>query len=70
VTHPAPGDPDFPSIAALVGNVDIHAAKYTATVKAQHGRIEWILDMHEMFLDRIRRFFLVSYFFHLIKNME
>jgi eukaryotic translation initiation factor 2C len=57
VTHPAPGDTDFPSIAALVGNVDINAVKYTASVRVQMGRMEEIFDMTTMAEERIRQFY-------------
>lgn len=56
VTHPAPGDTGSPSISALVGNIDPDATRYTATVRAQHHRTEWIEEMGEMFAERLAHF--------------
>lgn len=56
VTHPAPGDTESPSISALVGNIDLDATRFTATVRAQTHRTEWIEAMEEMFDDRLKHF--------------
>ncbi|KAI1700368.1 piwi domain-containing protein [Ditylenchus destructor] len=58
VTHPAPGDSEFPSISAVVGNIDVMATKYTASVRTQFSRTEGIdIDvMAEMCEERIRSF--------------
>uniref|UniRef100_A0A915LY55 Uncharacterized protein n=1 Tax=Meloidogyne javanica TaxID=6303 RepID=A0A915LY55_MELJA len=64
VTHPAPGDTLSPSISALVGNIDLNATRFTATVRAQHHRTEWIEDMGEMFSERLVHFQKGSKLFH------
>uniref|UniRef100_A0A1I8BI44 Piwi domain-containing protein n=1 Tax=Meloidogyne hapla TaxID=6305 RepID=A0A1I8BI44_MELHA len=64
VTHPAPGDTLSPSISALVGNIDLNATRFTATVRAQHHRTEWIEDMGEMFNERLIHFQKGSKLFH------
>ena len=69
VTHPAPGDSHSPSISALVGNIDVDATRldldksratffhrYTATVRAQHRRTEWIQNMQSMVVERLKHF--------------
>ncbi|KAI1702280.1 piwi domain-containing protein [Ditylenchus destructor] len=58
VTHPAPGDTEFPSISAVVGNIDVRATQYTASVRTQFSRTEGIDKdvMAEMCEERIRSF--------------
>uniref|UniRef100_A0A915DUQ1 Piwi domain-containing protein n=1 Tax=Ditylenchus dipsaci TaxID=166011 RepID=A0A915DUQ1_9BILA len=56
VTHPPQGDTEFPSISSLVGNVDVEASKYVASVRVQIERTEWINDMKEMSKERIDDF--------------
>ncbi|KAI1704908.1 piwi domain-containing protein [Ditylenchus destructor] len=58
VTHPPPGDTEFPSISAVVGNIDVKATQYTASVRTQFSRTEGIdIDvMAEMCDERIRSF--------------
>jgi len=47
VMHPPPGV-NRPSYTAIIGSVDSHTAKYTATSRAQTGKQEIINDMKEM----------------------
>ncbi|CAG0913278.1 unnamed protein product, partial [Notodromas monacha] len=55
VTHPAPGS-DQPSIAAIVGSVDLVGMKYTADIRVQGSRVEFIGDMKEVMRKRLQEF--------------
>ncbi|KAF2023742.1 Piwi-domain-containing protein [Setomelanomma holmii] len=52
VTHPLKGSAD-PSIAAVVGSVDDHLAKYPGSVRYQEGGTEIIDGAKAMFLERL-----------------
>ncbi|KAK5809212.1 Piwi domain-containing protein [Linnemannia elongata] len=57
VSHPPPGDTTHPSIAALVGSMDAHAARYAATVRVQTARTEMIADLRGMAVELLRSFY-------------
>lgn len=70
VTHPAPGDSEFLSVAAAVGNLDIDGAEYGATVRIQRSRCEEVLDIGNMFAERARAFKSVCFIkFDLTNNL-
>ncbi|KHJ44332.1 piwi domain protein [Trichuris suis] len=56
VTHPHVADRDSPSIAAVVGNVDVNCAEYAASIRVQPNRRESILYLEDEFRERIRAF--------------
>ncbi|KFD69711.1 hypothetical protein M514_18096 [Trichuris suis] len=56
VTHPHVADRDSPSIAAVVGNVDVNCAEYAASIRVQPNRWESILYLEDEFRERIRAF--------------
>ncbi|KHJ46943.1 piwi domain protein [Trichuris suis] len=56
VTHPHVADRDSPSIAAVVGNVDVNCAEYAASIRVQPNRWESILYLEDEFRGRIRAF--------------
>ncbi|KAF9539398.1 Eukaryotic translation initiation factor 2C [Mortierella hygrophila] len=57
VSHPQLGDTTHPSIAALVGSVDAHAARYAATVRVQAARTEMIADLKGMTVELLKSFY-------------
>jgi eukaryotic translation initiation factor 2C len=48
VSHPAPGSTN-PSIAAVMGSVDLLGVRYYADVRVQPCRMEFIQDMKTIF---------------------
>ncbi|KFD48363.1 hypothetical protein M513_10775 [Trichuris suis] len=56
VTHPHVADRESPSIAAVVGNVDVNCAEYAASIRVQPNRRESILYLEDEFRERIRAF--------------
>lgn len=56
VTHPGIGEADKPSIAAVVGSMDIKLSRYAASVRVQGPRIEIIEDMKAMAKEQIQHF--------------
>ena len=48
VTHPAPGSAQ-PSIAAVMGSVDVNGVRYFTDVRVQPCRLEFIKDMKTIF---------------------
>ena len=50
VTHPAPGSHERPSVAAIVGSVDLEGMRYTADIRVQGSRVEYIGDMKEVMM--------------------
>ncbi|KAF9096333.1 eukaryotic translation initiation factor 2C, 2 [Mortierella sp. GBA35] len=53
VSHPQPGDNIRPSIASLVGSMDLKAARYAATT----ARSETIADLGDMIIEFLRCFY-------------
>ncbi|EGT49576.1 hypothetical protein CAEBREN_20222 [Caenorhabditis brenneri] len=57
ITHPPAGDSRKPSVAAVVGSMDAHPSKYSATVRVQPNRKEIILDLASMVQELLLQFF-------------
>lgn len=57
VTHPPAGDNKKPSIAAVVGSMDAHPARYAATVRVQQHRQEIIQDLSNMVRELMIQFY-------------
>lgn len=63
VTHPPAGDNKKPSIAAVVGSMDGHPSRYSATVRVQQHRQEIIQGMqiaeriHSPFIQKKKQLF-------------
>ncbi|XP_012942742.1 protein argonaute-1 [Aplysia californica] len=57
VTHPPAGDTLKPSIAAVVGSMDAHPSRYSATVRIQEHRQEIIRDLATMVKDLLIQFY-------------
>jgi eukaryotic translation initiation factor 2C len=57
VTHPPAGDTSKPSIAAVVGSMDAHPSRYSATVRVQQHRQEIIHDLSIMVKDLLVQFY-------------
>ena len=56
VTHPGIGETNKPSIAAVVGSMDIKLSRYAASVRVQGSRVEIIQDMKAMAKEQIQYF--------------
>lgn len=56
VTHPGIGEIDKPSIAAVVGSMDIKLSRYAASVRVQGSRVEIIDDLKAMFKEQVQHF--------------
>ncbi|XP_013401234.1 protein argonaute-2-like [Lingula anatina] len=57
VTHPPAGDMLKPSIAAVVGSMDAHPSRYSATVRVQQHRQEIIQDLAQMVKELLIQFY-------------
>ncbi|TPX63495.1 hypothetical protein SpCBS45565_g06583 [Spizellomyces sp. 'palustris'] len=57
VTHPAPGDHNKPSIAAIVGSMDAQCSRYAAAIRVQKGRQEIIKDLGGAVVELLRTFY-------------
>jgi len=57
VTHPAPGDTERPSIAALCASMDAKASRYAASIRVQTGRTEIIADLANMVKELLKTFY-------------
>ncbi|XP_064651862.1 protein argonaute-2-like isoform X2 [Lineus longissimus] len=57
VTHPPAGDASKPSIAAVVGSMDAHPSRYSATVRIQQHRQEIIQDLSTMVKELLIQFY-------------
>uniref|UniRef100_A0A1B0CSD2 Protein argonaute-1 n=1 Tax=Lutzomyia longipalpis TaxID=7200 RepID=A0A1B0CSD2_LUTLO len=57
VTHPPAGDNKKPSIAAVVGSMDGHPSRYSATVRVQEHRQEIIQDLSNMVRELLIMFY-------------
>uniref|UniRef100_A0A5S6QUJ1 Piwi domain-containing protein n=1 Tax=Trichuris muris TaxID=70415 RepID=A0A5S6QUJ1_TRIMR len=56
VTHPPVGDTISPSIAAVVGNLDLACAVYASSIRVQPNRREAVLYLEDQYRERIKRF--------------
>lgn len=57
VTHPPAGDASKPSIAAVVGSMDAHPSRYSATVRVQQHRQEIIQELASMVKELLIQFY-------------
>ncbi|KAI8591999.1 Piwi domain-containing protein [Geranomyces variabilis] len=57
VTHPAPGDHNKPSIAAIVASMDAQCSRYAAAIRVQKGRQELIRDLQGASVELLRTFY-------------
>ncbi|CAB5215692.1 Piwi-domain-containing protein [Rhizophagus irregularis] len=57
VTHPAPGEQNTPSIAAVTASMDAKASRYAASIRIQSGRQEVIGDLAEMVKELLKTFY-------------
>lgn len=57
VTHPPAGDNKKPSIAAVVGSMDAHPSRYSATVRVQQHRQEIIQELSSMVRELLIMFY-------------
>ncbi|KAI8098878.1 Piwi domain-containing protein [Halteromyces radiatus] len=57
VTHPAPGDMNRPSVAALTASMDSYASRYASTVRVQANRTEIIADLANMVKELLKTFY-------------
>uniref|UniRef100_H2YUA1 Argonaute RISC catalytic component 2 n=1 Tax=Ciona savignyi TaxID=51511 RepID=H2YUA1_CIOSA len=62
VTHPPAGDTRKPSIAAVVGSMDAHPSRYSATVRVQQHREEIIRDLAVMVRDLMVEFYKATHY--------
>ncbi|KRZ13011.1 putative protein tag-76 [Trichinella zimbabwensis] len=60
VVHPSAAETHLPSIAAIVGNVDISVTKFHASVKIQPAKQELITGFVDQFLERLVEYFHVN----------
>ncbi|KAL1235087.1 hypothetical protein TSPI_01671 [Trichinella spiralis] len=56
VVHPSAVETYLPSVAAVVGNVDVTVTKFKASVKIQSARQELITDFVDQFSERIMEY--------------
>ncbi|CAE1331422.1 ELF2C [Acanthosepion pharaonis] len=57
VTHPPAGDATKPSIAAVVGSMDGHPSRYSASVRVQQHRQDIIKELSHMVKDLLMEFY-------------
>ncbi|RCI01857.1 eukaryotic translation initiation factor 2C, 3 [Rhizopus stolonifer] len=57
VTHPAAGDMNRPSVAALVGSMDARASRYASAIRVQANRTEIIADLANMVKELLKCFY-------------
>ncbi|ESO02016.1 hypothetical protein HELRODRAFT_65165 [Helobdella robusta] len=62
VTHPPAGDRSKPSIAAVVGSMDAHPSRYSATVRIQQHRQEVIQELSAMVKELLIQFYRSTHF--------
>ncbi|XP_076050317.1 protein argonaute-2-like [Oratosquilla oratoria] len=58
VNHPPAGDRSTPSLAAVVGSMDRFASQYSVEVRSQECRKEVIVDLEEMTMSLLKKFFI------------
>ncbi|CAO3652743.1 unnamed protein product [Cunninghamella echinulata] len=57
VTHPAPGDMNRPSVAALTASMDAFASRYGSAIRVQANRTEIIADLANMVRELLKNFY-------------
>lgn len=57
VTHPAPGDMNRPSVAALTASMDAYASRYGSAIRVQANRTEIIADLANMVRELLKNFY-------------
>ncbi|KAI9489904.1 Piwi domain-containing protein [Zychaea mexicana] len=57
VTHPAPGDVNRPSIAAVTASMDARATNYSSEIRVQSSRTEIITDLSDMVKEQLKKFY-------------
>ncbi|KAI9272608.1 Piwi domain-containing protein [Sporodiniella umbellata] len=57
VTHPAPGDMNRPSVAALCASMDARASRYASAIRVQANRTEIIADLANMVKELLKAFY-------------
>lgn len=57
VTHPAPGDMNRPSVAAVTASMDARASRYASAIRVQANRIEIIADLGNMVKELLKSFY-------------
>ncbi|RCH92328.1 Eukaryotic translation initiation factor 2C [Rhizopus azygosporus] len=60
VTHPAPGDMNRPSVAALCASMDARASRYASAIRVQANRTEIIADLANMVKELLKTFYQAS----------
>jgi len=57
VTHPAPGDMNRPSVAAVTASLDARASRYASAIRVQANRTEIIADLANMIKELLKSFY-------------
>ncbi|KAI8986394.1 Piwi domain-containing protein [Pilobolus umbonatus] len=57
VTHPAPGDMNRPSVAAVTASLDSRASRYASAIRVQANRTEIIADLANMIKELLKSFY-------------
>ena len=57
VTHPAPGDMNRPSVAAVTASMDARASRYASAIRVQTNRHEIIADLANMVKELLKSFY-------------
>lgn len=57
VTHPAPGDMNRPSVAAVTASMDARASRYASAIRVQANRTEMIADLGNMVKELLKSFY-------------
>ncbi|KAI9498874.1 Piwi domain-containing protein [Zychaea mexicana] len=57
VTHPAPGDLNRPSVAAVTASMDARASRYASAIRVQANRTEIIADLANMVKELLKSFY-------------
>jgi hypothetical protein len=57
VTHPAPGDFNRPSVAAVTASMDARASRYASAIRVQTNRTEIIADLGSMVKELLKSFY-------------
>ncbi|KAI8371592.1 Piwi domain-containing protein [Radiomyces spectabilis] len=57
VTHPAPGETNRPSIAAVTASMDARASRYASAIRVQANRTEIVADLANMVKELLKNFY-------------
>eukprot|EP00842_Homolaphlyctis_polyrhiza_P005960 jgi/Hompol1/6365/HPOL_004951-RA len=57
ITHPVMGSSSSQSIAAVVGSMDAQCSRYSASIRVQRGRNEYIQDLSSMIIELLKTFY-------------